>query len=436
MTPDRLAELMARLADLEEGEHAFIEVVRAGEDAIPGLRDMVMSHPQPVFAHRCLAVDALAAIGTPGARSVLVLALEELATRDVPASLQLAEDAVVNRIAGRLSRLGPDDHVTDALLAALAARPRREVARALGRLGDLRAIPLLIGCLDDDVARDGAGEALRRLGPGAVEALAEKLRTPAGSGGYEASHLVAGRAAAANILGAIATPGAKKTLAGALDDPQPPVRSAAAVALVEAGGPLREQAIPVLIETLDREGWLDTVPARDTLVALGPHAVPHLIDALELPRSGEAGERRCERVLEILARLSPREAVPAIARLARGTARSGVGLAAVSALESIAGPQATRAIGGFLDHRSPAVRERAVRALGRRGRAGAVSMVRALGDESRGVRRAAWEAFSSMEAGLRAAFRRTVLADGSLRQRLGVLLRSIRAHTGRPGPAA
>ncbi len=435
MTPGQLEELMARLADLEEGEHAFSEVVRAGEDAIPGLRKMVLAAPQPVFAHRCLAVDALAAIGTPGARSVLVLALEELAARAVPATLQLAEDAVVNRIAEHLGRSNPDEDVAGVLLAALATRPRREVARALGRLGDLRAIPLLIGCLDDDLARDGAGEALRLMGPGAVKALEERLQAPAGSGGYEASHLVAGRAAAANILGAIGTPRAKRALAGALHDPQPPVRSAAAVALVEAGGPLREQAIPVLIETLDRESWLDTVPAMDTLVALGPHALPHLIGALELPPPGERGERRCERVLETLARLSPRDAVPAMARLATGTARSGVGLAAVSALERIPGPEATRAIEGFLAHRSPAVRERAVRALARRGRAGAVFMVRALGDESRAVRHAVWEAFSSMETGRRAAFRRTVLANGSLRQRLEMLLRSIRTHTDRPGPA-
>ncbi|NOZ78626.1 MAG: hypothetical protein GXP48_05500, partial [Acidobacteria bacterium] len=261
---DEIRQSIARLRDLHDGERAFFDVVQAGPDAIPGLEAVVREPPQSVFAHRCLAADALAAIGTPDAWSALLRALDDLVARDVPASLAIAEDAVVDRIAMHLARSN-DPRASGALLAALAARPRGEVARALGQLHEERAIPMLIACLDDDLAREGAMEALALFGAPAIGALVLKLEPSEGTGAYEAPHITAAREAAATLLGVIAAPAAVEALAAALGDRERQVRRAAAIALAESAPAQCNEAIPVLIEVLDDSSWLAAKPAVEAL---------------------------------------------------------------------------------------------------------------------------------------------------------------------------
>lgn len=68
---------------------------------------------------------------------------------------------------------------------------RRNAARALGKLGDRRAVPALMGCLNcsDFYVREAAAQSLEALGdPACVPALIQLL-----AGGVEAAQLVPGR---------------------------------------------------------------------------------------------------------------------------------------------------------------------------------------------------------------------------------------------------
>ncbi len=423
---NELDQLITRLRDLHDGERAFFEVIQTGPAAIPALEAVVREEPQSVFAHRCLAADALAAIGGPDAWSALLRALEDLSARHVPASLAIAEDAVVDRIAVHLGASG-DPRVPEALLAALAARPRGEVARALGRLHEERAIPMLIACLDDDLAREGAMEALRSFGDAAGEALARKLVPGDAASTYEAPHLTAGRVAAAELLGDIPSPAAAQALSRALDDPSPQVRRASALAFATSKMPAPDAAIPVLIEALDHPDWLTAKPVIDALVLLGHPAVTPLLNLLDEPVRDASGERRRQRALEALSQLAPEEAVPAISRLAAASTAPRTGLAAVAALAAIPGTPATTALGAFLDHPAASVRERAVRALAARGTGGTNAMARALADPDRRVRHAVWECAHTLDPPARDAFIDAVCDHGSVLQR--ILLR-LHLHSG------
>ncbi|HHQ48470.1 MAG TPA: hypothetical protein ENK19_06250 [Acidobacteria bacterium] len=419
---NELDRLVARLADLHDGESAFFDVIQAGPEAIPALEALVREEPQSVFAHRCLAVDALAAIGGPDAWQALLGALEELSTRRVPSSLALAEDAVVNRIATHLAGSGTPG-ASEALLAALAARPRGEVARALGRLHEERAIPMLVACLDDDLARDGAMEALQGFGEAAAGALAAKLTPPGDAGQYEAPHLTAGRAAAAQLLGGIALPDAHVALGRALHDPSPVVRRAAALALAVTTPSARHEVVPVLIEALGDASWLAAEPVIDALVSLGRATVGPLLDVLTGPAGDPSVERRRERTLRALARLAPEEAVPAIGRLAAGGSDPRTAIAAVAALAAIPSAAATTALASFLRHPTPAVRERTVRALAGRGPDAARAMTTALSDRERHIRHTVWTCAAALDPAGRAAFLDAVSENGHLIQRLEARLR-------------
>ncbi len=401
---NELHHLIVRLRDLHDGRSVFFDVVRAGPQAIRELEAMVREEPQSIFEHRCLAADALAAIGSPDAWAALVRALEDVSQRKVPASLTLAEDAVADRIATHLATRTHDPRAVEALLAALAVRPRPEVARALGQLHEERAIPMLVACLDDDFARDGAMAALMCFGVEAEPELAAKLARSRDADPYEAPHLVAGRAAAATLLGRAHLSVAKKALAGALDDPSPQVRRAAALALATSNAPNRNQAIPPLIEALDDPSWLNAKPVIDGLVALGQAAVTPLVNALAEPARDNAGQRRQERILETLAQLAPKGAATTIARVADGNPDPRAGLAAVAALEAIPGDAATAPLITLLNNPVPAVRERALRALAHRGVTGARAMALALADPAKHVRRTVWQCAAKLDAEARREF--------------------------------
>jgi HEAT repeat protein len=197
-----VAAQVARLRSLEGGVRAFGDVVSLGQAAIRPLEELLREPATPICQPRCLAADALAAIGGELGLEALLRALADSLERELSPVLHEAETAVINSIAENLGRLG-GGRAADGLLEALRRRPLPEVARSLGRLGEERAIPALVRCLQDDVAREAAVEALRQIGRPALPFLQRTLLQPQLAHGFEGATWIAGRAAAANLLGVI-----------------------------------------------------------------------------------------------------------------------------------------------------------------------------------------------------------------------------------------
>ena len=182
------------LADLASGEDdraetAALALGRIGEDALPGVRDLL---PSPSVDCRWWATRALGEIRSPAAIAALIDqcadgdpdvracaiyalgALDGEAASAIPALIgRLADPSVyVGQLAAdSLARVGPA--ATPHLIAALnegAPWVRSRAARALAHIADPQSIPALITALDDEnpIVEYYADMALQKMGVGTV----------------------------------------------------------------------------------------------------------------------------------------------------------------------------------------------------------------------------------------------------------------------------
>jgi HEAT repeat protein len=266
--PINTAKIVARLRDLQAGAQAFLEVIALGSAAIPSLEAFLRGRSESIYQPRCLAADAIAAIAGPAGFAALRRALADSLERRLDPVLGEAETAVINRVAEHLGALG-NPQAADLLLEALRRHPYAGCARALGCLRDPRAVPRLVECLYDDVAREAAVESLRAFGRLPVSHLTRALLQPRLDHGIEGSSKVADRAAAATLLAELGGDEVRLPLLWSLHDAQREVRVAAALALVQHHG-LKVQFIvlPALLDALGDERWERAEPVADALIAL------------------------------------------------------------------------------------------------------------------------------------------------------------------------
>ena len=397
--------IVAQLRDLRDGPAAALQAIRLGANIVPALESLLRGRSESVFQPRCLAADALAAIGGPSAREVLVRALEDSTDRDLPPVLRFAEDAVANRIAEHLGA-HPDPAVADALLAALTRRPLAGCARSLGQLRESRAVPLFAGCLYDDFARDAARDALVELGEASTFELSRVLLEPRDECGLEGSNDVAARVAAAEALGGIGGSQAEYALLRAQQDPQRAVRIAAALSICARKSENSVSALPVILGALGSTEASLRMRVSQCLLGLGAAAEEGLIAA-----AGSCGDRNGDprrlHAVEILKETRSSGAIDVLAGLALD-AEARVRFAAASALAKIAGADTTVSLIGFVDDAEPSVRMVAVSALGERDVAAAPALARALGDPERAIRRRSSQGLLRMGAAAAPALREAI----------------------------
>jgi len=269
-----------------------------------------------------------------------------------------------------------------------SGKVRSHCAAALGQLGKA-PIGRLVSALGAKPphAGEAAARALARLCPLSINAVEEALRTG------KSSAVRANAAVALGYMFIVAKP-TLPTLFAAMDDPEPAVRSAAAVALCRIG----EQAgtvVPRLVRELeDRDVHAAVV---EGLVILGKKGVPELVKALHITRPATR-----DGLATVLAR-AHKEAMPGVLE-ALGSKNPETRRGAIAAVMKmnpvfVAKP-VSGVLAGCLTHDVVEVRVEAALALARMGqearRVGAKGLRAATSDEDPRVRAAAVRALGEI----------------------------------------
>lgn len=332
-----IEDLAARLDDLSRNREALTLLVLQGERAIPVLCEVLLGPPSPIPDARCLAAEGLGAIGGEAAVSALIQVLTLHDIRGLDPVLRLAEEAVRNRAAEQLGKIG-DSRAVEPLLYALAHEGVREAMGALGRFKEERAIPHIVRRLEDPCDRAAAAEVLLTFGRAAIPALAATLNERRPSHEDEAPVSVERRAEAARLLGIRGDRSVVPQLCSCLGDLAAPVQleaSLALVALAVAGAP--DRALAVIARGLNHPSPPMALPCMDALVEAGDRSIPHLLSVGPPWRTAAVGPRR--------------------------PGDDALQVSVIEALERIGTEASAQAIEDFLDDRSSLVRERAQRAL-------------------------------------------------------------------------
>lgn len=170
--PREVEKLIAALDSLIDGETAAERLVAAGPAAAPWLERFLLDGPARTIAlPRCRAVHALADLG---AQHVLLSYFRQHRHPADPAVL-FAEDAVRSAAAEELAK-HPSEEVYETLLDAAGDRLTNGLIRALSEFARTESIPVLFAALDDDLCREEARAALRRVKPQARAYAALILR--------------------------------------------------------------------------------------------------------------------------------------------------------------------------------------------------------------------------------------------------------------------
>jgi HEAT repeat protein len=159
---DREAAVVAAEAHLRRRPGLPGLLPRLGPAAVRALLDALDREP-----HRA---------GDPSLEGTAALVLREVGEAALPVLLGLLTSEQWDEWQSALRALGDMGPAArgavPALLALLEDRERRrEVVRALGRMGAAETVPHLVGLLEDDRVRPAAMEALGRIGPAAREAI-------------------------------------------------------------------------------------------------------------------------------------------------------------------------------------------------------------------------------------------------------------------------
>jgi HEAT repeat protein len=333
----RIEELVAELGDLSRNREALFLIILQGERAVPALSEVLLGMPSSIPEPRCLAADALGAIGGEGAVSALIRVLSLYDLRQLDPVLRLAEEAVRNRAAEQLGKLG-DRRAVEPLLYVLAREGLREAMRALALFQEERAIPHVVRRLEDPCDRAAAREALLLFGVAAVPALRATVGEPRPSAEDEAPTSVERRAEAVSLLAILGGKAVIPLLLKALEDEAVPVRLEAALGLVGfADAQAPECALALIAQGLLHSNPAVAMRSMDALVEVGDSSIPHLLW------------------------VGPRRLPPAVGPRQPGDDIPQV--TAIETLERIGTEASARGLQEYLQDRSPLVRARAERAL-------------------------------------------------------------------------
>ncbi len=386
--PDRVraAERLSRLGD-QKAVPALIDALATDKEtavkikvveALGSLKDrraveaLINAAGMPEKEVRAAAVTSLGLIGDAVASESLFTAAQD------------DEPIVRNAAIKSLSLLG----VSVERLATDVAHPNWQVRAAAlstyARLGDPRAVPVIMGALKDSDMRVRA-EAARTLGQfgdgRATDALISSLNDPSSEVRIQATFALGrlrdGRAlaplstllndrdqrvslAAAESLARMKDPRATRLLVTALSDADWRVRTRAAKTLARASaeGAVGDIAVPLVAALKDKDPVVRFY-ASTALVAMGPEAIAPLVDLLRTDREADR-----ERGIRILTKIGAPAVEQLIALLQDRRSPADVRAAAARTLGIIGDARAITPLSGALREENAFLKQQAAIALG------------------------------------------------------------------------
>ena len=262
MPPDRHAEsealdrALADLRALARTDLGVIETISCGRGAVPALREVLFApEPSGLFAPRCAAVEALAALGAEDVLIEFLAAPHQIAD---PVA-RVGTESVMDCVARALMRC--QDPRLPALLHHLAVtRLLPGAIEWLGAHGRIEALPCLIRALGDDVAFPSAITALHGIGAAAIPALWQACATPAPDRDHETDTSRRRRRTALAVLRDIGADGGTAptgTLERLADDSDSGISTAGLCLQLDTGDVADRLAVACrLIAALDRANIL------------------------------------------------------------------------------------------------------------------------------------------------------------------------------------
>lgn len=155
----QIRKLIEALDSILDGELAVTKLVACGNRAVPHLEQFLLNgKPRSVALPRCRAAHALGELAAYSALITYFL----LYKPPSDAVVLFAEDAVRSTAAEELLRWKSEE-VFEVLLHASKQRATSGVIMALGEFRKPESVPLLFHALEDDVCRDQAKQALRKI---------------------------------------------------------------------------------------------------------------------------------------------------------------------------------------------------------------------------------------------------------------------------------
>jgi len=268
--------LVARLNNLHEIFRVQTEILFCGEATVEPLTELLLSRPSNFPEPRVAAAEYLGAIGGDKAVDALIRVLDYY-DREILEPVQcFAEETVRNVAARRLAQFD-SSKVCDSLLLALRRNHLIGAGQALAHLGDTRAVPYLIECLEDDYKKEKAMTALRRFGQATVPNLCNAVQQPRFVEGVEPPLSQERRSRAAELLDYLKAPAAVPALEAGLHDESQMVRLACSVALAGLGI-ATEKVLCHLISGLEDSDLTVRMDCEEALRKLGVTAVPLLAE--------------------------------------------------------------------------------------------------------------------------------------------------------------
>ena len=308
--------LVGRLHNLHEIFRVQGEILSYGEETIDPLAELLLCPPSTFPEPRVAAAECLGAIGGDKAVAALIRVLDYYDLRAMGPVQRFAEETVRNAAARRLARFR-HARVIDALLSSLKRDHLIGAGEALAALGETAAIPHLIECLEDDVKKYKATEALLSFGQPAVPYLENALSQPRWVEGAEPPLSQERRARVAELLGQLKTGDSLSALKHGLHDGIPRVRVACALSLAGLQAAEASDAIPELITGLEDSDLLVRTNCEESLIKMGTAAIPLLAqgavgEMLHLPYGEEAtlDLRGRTAAIKVLGTIRSTEAVP------------------------------------------------------------------------------------------------------------------------------
>lgn len=262
--------LVRGLDNLVSNSHAQMALLTLGERAVPALVRFLLEAPSQFPEGRVSAAQALGHIKGEAAFHGLMKALDPLRFEGLGPVLRLSEETVQNAVARQLTRLG-DRRAIPVLLEALRTRHLVGAAEAVVEFHETDALPSLVEGLEDAFKRDRFAQAILGMGRAAIPPLIATLGQRRMHDGQELLPSIERRAEALRLLGGLRAKEAAESIRTALHDPDGKVRTEAALALVAvAGRGNLLEAVPILLAGLTHPDFLQRERCAEALANIGP----------------------------------------------------------------------------------------------------------------------------------------------------------------------